>query len=73
MCPILDYTAEVWDFSKIDSIQNRAERVFLGVHNFAPNAAVSGDTGLTPSRVRRKVAMIRFWNKLLILPNNRIT
>ena len=25
------------------------------------------------SRVRRKVAMIRFWNKLLILPNNRIT
>ena len=52
MCPILDYAAELWsfrDFSKIDSIQNRAQHVFLGVHNFAPNAAVSGDTGLTLS------------------------
>ena len=63
MCPILDYAAEVWgfgDFSKIDSIQNRAQRLFLGVHNFVPNAAVSGDAGLTPCHVRRRVAMIRY-------------
>ena len=43
VCPILDYAAEVWgfgDFSNIDSIQNRTQRVFLGVHNFATNAAV---------------------------------
>ena len=40
VCPILVYAAGVWafkDVKKINSIQNRAIRCFLGVHAFACN------------------------------------
>ncbi len=32
-------------FNKIDGIQNKAIRIYLGVQRFAPTAAVSGDMG----------------------------
>lgn len=76
VCPILDYAAEIWGYkthSKIDNIQNRAIRAYLGVHNFAPNYSVQGDMGWTCSSVRRKVAMIRYWNRLMILDSERLT
>ncbi len=68
VCPILDYTAEIWgykEYPKINTIQNRAILVFKGVHNFAPNLGIIGDFGWTAINVRHKVAMIRYWNKLL--------
>ena len=46
--PILDYCSGVWvfsKFSKIDTVQNRAIRLFLGVHRFASNDAINGDMG----------------------------
>ena len=76
VCPVLDYASEVWgfaDFPKIDTVQNRAQRVFLGVHNLTPTAAVSADLGWTPSRIRRQVSMIRFWNKVIAMPDYRLT
>ncbi len=50
VCPILDYGSEIWgykSFNKIDAIQNKAIRIYPGVHRFAPTAAVSGDMGWT--------------------------
>ena len=44
VCPILDYASEVWGYKKfpqIDAIQNKAIRIFLGVHKFAPIAAIN--------------------------------
>jgi len=76
VCPILDYASEIWglnDFPKIDVVQQRAIRVFLGVHNFAPKLALNGDCGWTYSTVRRKTAAVRFWNRLQSLGNDRIT
>ncbi len=38
--PILNYCSSVWSYcnlDKIDTVQNRALRLFLGVHKFAPN------------------------------------
>ncbi len=52
--------SEIWgykSFNKIYAIQNKAIRIYLGVHRFAPTAAVSGDIGWTHSSVRRKVCM----------------
>ncbi len=75
VCPILDYGSEVWgvkSFPQIDTIQNKAMRVFLGVHRFAPNAAVSGDMGWVSSSTRRKTNMVRFFNRITLMPDNRL-
>lgn len=75
VCPILDYSTEIWGFKsqpKIDAIQNKAIRIFLGVHRFAPIAAICGDMGWTHSSVRQKVSMVRFWNRIVNLDENRL-
>ena len=60
-------------YPKIDAVQQRAIRVYLGVHCYAPTLALNGDCGWTYSIVRRKTAAVRFWNRLLSLDNSRIT
>ena len=73
--PILDYCAGVWGFKKfekIDSVQNKAIRLFLGVHGYAPNLAIQGDMGWVCSHTRRKTEMIRYWNRLLKMEDGRI-
>ena len=74
--PILDYCSGVWGyagFDKINTIQNRALRYYLGVHRFAPNLAINGDMGLTSCRIRRKIAMLKLWNRLLDMDDDRLT
>jgi exonuclease III len=76
ICPILDYGAEIWGYKKceqIDSVQMKAMKVFLGVHRFAANLAVLGDMGWLPTEIRRKICMIRYWNRLIKLEDNRLT
>lgn len=73
--PILDYGSEIWGYRKfkeIDSIQNKAIRIYLGVHKFAPLAAINGDMGWSDSNIRRKIAMIRLWNRILKMEPNRL-
>lgn len=73
--PILNYASGVWGFkdSKIaNSIENRAARCFLGVHKFAPILAVQGDMGWLPGSIRRKCEMIRLWNRLVNMSEDRI-
>jgi hypothetical protein len=75
VCPILDYGSEVWgykNFPHIDNIQNKAIRIFLGVHRFAPLAAISGDMGWTHSQTRRHVCMLRLWNRIVNMNQNRL-
>ena len=74
--PVTDYCSGVWgfrDFNKGDMIQNRAVRYFLGVHRFTPLLAISGDMGWTLSLHRRWVNMLRLWNRLVSMDNNRLT
>ena len=74
--PILDYCSGVWgytSFDKINTIQNRAIRFYLGVHKFAPNLAINGDMGWTSCRIRRKIAMLKLWNRFLVMDDNRLT
>jgi hypothetical protein len=74
--PILDYCAGIWGFNnseKADSVQNRAIRWYLGVHKYEPNLAINGEMGGVNSDIRRKVEMLRYWNKLLVMDDNRLT
>ena len=74
--PILDYCSGVWGFRNFqccETIQNRAMRFYLGVNRFCPNQAVSGDMGWEPTINKRKLNMLRLWNRLVDLPNDRIT
>ena len=74
--PILDYCSGVWGYktlSKIDTVQHRAIRYYMGVHKFAPNLAITGDMGWIPSCIRRKLNILRLWNKLLSLDDTNLT
>ena len=76
VCPVADYAAGVWGFSKHstrDVTQDRAMRYFLGVHKLAPKLAVAGDMGWEPPGVRRKGEMVRLWNRLIAMPDSRLT
>ena len=74
--PVVEYGAEVWGGMKdssTDKIQLKAIRSYLGVHKFAPTLAILGDMGWTPSCIRRKICMLRYWNRLICLEDDRIT
>jgi hypothetical protein len=73
--PIMDYGAEVWGLRKAggcDQVQNKALRFYIGVHKFAPLLAIQGDIGwLTPIN-RRAICMLRLWNRIINMDEDRI-
>lgn len=75
VCPILDYGSEVWglkDSKIIDDVQNRAIRYYLGVGKSTPLAGLMGETGWLASKSRRIICMIRYFNRILKMPDNRL-
>ena len=74
--PVLDYCSSVWSFKlyqKIDNVQNRVMRYFIGLHRFRPILAMVGDTGWLSSVYRRWLAMLRLWNRLTSMDDTRLT
>ena len=74
--PVMDYASEIWGcstFSKPNVIQNRAMRYFMGVHRFAPTAAVVADMGWINCNDRWALAILRYWNRLMSMGDNRLT
>ena len=43
------------------------------MYGYAPNPAIHGDTAWTPSRIRRKVEMLRLWLRLQSMDEGRLT
>ena len=73
---IADYSAGVWGtkiFPKIEQVQHKAARYFLGVHKFAAVDALLGDLGWKTAKSRHKLLNIKWWNHLCNLPISRIT
>ena len=73
--PIMDYGAGVWGskvFAKMEAVQNRAMRFFIGVHRFAPIPALSGDMGWDSCSVRWQIAGLRLWNALVRMDDARL-
>ena len=48
-------------------------RYYLGVHKFCPLPALIGDIGWLPCYIRRQINILRFWNRLIKLDDNRLT
>ena len=74
--PVLDYGACVWgfkDFDNMNYVQNRAIRLFLGVHKFSSNLVINGDMGWIPSKIRRYVCIARYWNRIIRMDDSRLT
>ena len=72
---ILDYCSSIWGFKKAsqcDNVQNKAIRYFLGVHKFTPIPALWGKMGWFPSKYRRYLCMLRFWNRLIKMDDTRL-
>ncbi len=62
VAPVIDYGSSIWGFKgqgKIDSVQCKAERIFLGVHRLAPIAGVEGDMDWIQASHRRHLDMLR--------------
>ena len=74
--PVLDYSSEIWGFKKYvkaEQVEQRAMRFFLGVHRFAPILGIQGDMGWIPSNIRWTISILRYWNRLLKMNENRLT
>ena len=73
--PILDYSAGIWginSYSCINAVQRRAERYFLGVGKYTPNAALEGELGWKPPEHRHWVSVFRLWMRLKLMKTKRI-
>ena len=73
--PIIDYASAIWGFKShesLDKIQNRATRFFMGVHRFAPILGHVGDMGWVSNRMRWKLNILRLWNRLVCMDNDRL-
>ena len=76
VCPVMEYASGVWGYensNKTNMIQNRAARIFLGVHKFAPTLALEGDMGWMSTRYKRWLHILRLWNRLIALNDERLT
>ena len=74
--PVLDYGSEIlgmYKATKSEKVETRTMRVFLGVHKFCPIASMYGDMGWVPGEMRRKVSVLRYWNKLINMKDDRLT
>ena len=76
VAPVMDYGSGVWGrfkFKHCEDVQLRACRYYLGIHRLAPIPGIVGDTGWYNCDTRWKIEIIRFYNRLLYMDNNRLT
>lgn len=75
--PVCDYGSGVWGYKDTNNhaelVQNKAIRYFLGVHNFTPIAGLQSEMGWTPSKYRKQINLLRFWNRVVKMPDDRLT
>ena len=73
---VLHYSSGIWGAQAsvaIDQVQQRARRYFMGVHRYAPIAALHGEMGWYPLYIQRYVSIFRYWNRLVGMQNDRLT
>ncbi len=73
--PIVDHASGVWGYklySTIDQLQNKAPRIFLGIHRFAPILGVEGDMGWLNRGRQRHLNILRLWNRIIRMRESRL-
>jgi hypothetical protein len=73
---VIEYGASIWgnkDFSCINSVKNRAVRVFfMDVGKYTPNLALYGDMGWMPCIIKQWSSNFRTWPRFTNMCNNRL-
>jgi len=73
--PILNYSAEIWgyhDAPDIEIILSKFYRKILCVKRSTNLNALYGELGCLPMSIRRQLLMIKYWIKLLTLPEDSL-
>ena len=71
--PILTYGAEIWGFEHaevIEQVQIQFCKQFLGVNNSVNNSVALGECGRLPLCISYHVKCIKYWCKLLQMPDH---
>jgi len=74
--PITEYGSCIWGLAKasdIDKVQNKAMRYFLGVHRYTPICGMRADMGWLKPIYGRYNRVFKYWNKLILMDDNRLT
>ena len=72
--PILTYGAGIWGFEYaevIEQVQIQFCKQFLGVNNSVNNSVALGECGRLPLCISYHVKCIKYWCKLLQMPDHR--
>ena len=56
----------------LDNIHYRALRAFLGVNRFATKGGLEGEMGWNMPNIRRKMNMLRMWNRIMKMEESRL-
>jgi hypothetical protein len=75
--PIAQYGSELWALDDVANVHVEklhlfALKRFLGVDMRTPNDLVYGDTGRYPIVIHSKIRCIKYWLKLLMMPDSRL-
>jgi len=73
--PVIHYGSAIWghkQYTCINAIHNKACRYYLGVGKYTANAAVQGDTGLTPPVIDQWLSITRQWCRMVNMNASRI-
>ena len=73
--PILSYGCELWgvhDITDIEGVHTYALKRFLTVSLHCSNTTIYGDTGRYPLSICHKIRSLKYWFRILKLPQNRI-
>ena len=79
--PVMLYGVETWgpgalcgkDMEHCEREQRQSLRVLLGLRTGTPNAAVLGEVGRFPVAHTAVALLCRFWNRLVEMPESRLT
>ena len=73
---VISYGAEIWgtiQSKKLERVQHRACRYFLGVNPFTALPFLYGDMGWLPCMYKQYKHVVRFWNRMIKMPDTRLT
>ncbi len=75
VCPVMDYGSSIWggkSYDSLNSVFNRAQRFFTGVHRLCPIDGFTGDMAWPSNRIRWKLEALRLLNRLVKTDKDRL-
>ena len=73
--PIMDYAGGVWGYEPNENLKRKEYKsgpCFFGVNKYAPIVGVEGEMGWITPAVHRKLEILRLWNRLMSLEEDRL-